>query len=130
MKKEVNSSNDTAIKHGVYKLELIAIKTIPSIIALLFALNSLLSYYSIDIPLLSYLGGVSLLPLVFLYLSSYTFGFCTYHRIILHYITVNWVLNIIDYYYGIPFEDRGMFVLYMSLFGTSLIGLLYIKFIR
>ena len=112
----------------LYKVELYLIKIIPMIISGIYVLNTILSYFDIDVPVLSYIGGVSLLPLVFLYLSSYVFKFCLYHRMFLHYITLNWVLDIIDYNWGIPVSDKELFLLYMVITGVFLFIILYLKF--
>lgn len=46
--------------------------------------DTILSYFYIDIPALSYIGGCSFLTLAFIYLASYAFRFCEYHRILTH----------------------------------------------
>ena len=109
----------------LYKWELISIKTIPMILAAVSLLNILLSYFDIDVPLLSYIGGISLLPLIFLYLSSVVFRFCIYHRLFLHYVSLNWILNIIDYYIGIPVSNKNMFLIYIIITGVFLFLILY-----
>lgn len=101
------------------------LKIIPMLLTITSMLNTFLSYFKIDIPLLSYLGGVSLFPLLFLYIASYAFKFCEYHRVFLHYVLVNWLLNIVDYYWGIPVSDKGMFLLYMIIVCLFLFMLLY-----
>ena len=117
MEKELN--------YALHKWVLFIIKIIPMLLAVTALLNTILSYIGIDVPLLSYLGGISLFPLLFLYLASYAFHFCGYHRVFLHYVTVNWVLNIIDYYIVIPLSDKELFMLYMSITGVFLFILLY-----
>lgn len=109
----------------LYKWELISIKTIPMILAAVSLLNILLSYFDIDVPLLSYIGGISLLPLIFLYLSSVVFRFCVYHRLFLHYVSLNWILNIVDYYIGIPVSNKNMFLIYIIITGVFLFLILY-----
>ena len=111
----------------LYKIELSLIKTTPMILALIALLNTILSYFYIDIPLLSYLGGVSVLSIIFLYISSIVFRFCAYHRMFIHYITINWILNIVDYYIGIPVSDKAMFLIYMSITGIIMFITLYLK---
>ena len=44
--------------------------------AFIYFLNTVLSYLNIDIVLLSYIGGISLLPLLFIYLCSFVYKFC------------------------------------------------------
>lgn len=107
------------------RITLYTIKVIPMLLAAVTLLNTLLSYFDIDIPLLSYIGGVSLLPLLFLYLSSYAFKFCEYHRMFLHYVSVTWVLNVVDYYIGIPVSNKSMFLLYMVITCLFLFLILY-----
>lgn len=107
------------------RITLYTIKIIPMLLAAVTLLNTLLSYFDIDIPLLSYIGGVSLLPLLFLYLSSYAFKFCEYHRMFLHYVSATWILNIVDYYIGIPVSNKNMFLLYMVITCLFLFLILY-----
>lgn len=111
-----------------YRIELYLIKTIPIVIALIALLNTNLSYFYIEVPLLSYIGGVSLFELMFLYLSSYVFKFCVYHRLPIHYITINWLLNIYDYYIGIPLSNKNLFLMYMIITGITILLILYFKF--
>ena len=113
-------------KTTLHSLEIKTIKVIPMLLALVALTNTILSYFDIDAPILSYLGGVSILPLIFLYLSSYSFSFCEYHRMFLHYVTLNWILNIIDYYWGIPVSNKNLFLIYMIIAGIFMFVILYL----
>ena len=117
---------EVSLSKFLYKIELLAIKYIPVVIAFVYFLSSVLSCVNIEAPILSYIGGVSVLSLVFFYLASYVFKFCEYHRMFLHYITLNWILNIIDYYWGIPVSDKGLFLIYISIAGIFLFIILYL----
>lgn len=77
--------------------------------------DTLFSYFDIDLPILSYLGGSSILTLLFLYLSSYVFKFCSWHRMFLHYIVVNNIVNFYDYEYGIPLGLKEMIAIQVSI---------------
>ena len=94
----------------LYKIELCLVKVIPMIYALLSLLNTTLSYFGIDVVILSYIGSVSFITLLLLYVTSYVFKSCEYHRMFIHYTTVTWILNIIDLYIGIPVSDVGYFL--------------------
>ena len=109
----------------LYKIELYLIKIIPFILATVCFINTTLSYFCIDVTFLSYLGGISILPLIFLYISSYVFKFCLYHRLPLHYITINIILNLIDEYIGIPLSDRHLYAIYVIITFIFLILLIY-----
>ena len=109
----------------LYKIELYLIKIIPFILAIICFINTTLSYFYIDITFLSYLGGISIFPLMFLYVSSYVFRFCVYHRLPLYYITINLILNLIDEYIGIPLSDRYLYAVYIIITFIFLMLLVY-----
>ena len=89
----------------LYKIQLYMLKVIPMVMAVTCLLNSTLSYFDIDLPILSYIASNSILTIVFFYISSYVFRFCAYHRMFMHYTTITWILNIVDTYIGIPIGD-------------------------
>ena len=111
-------------KH-LYKLTLFSIKIIPVVIAGIYLLNTVLSYCGFDLEILSYI--VFFLLLAFLYLVSYVFRFCKWHRMFLHYILLNTILNIIDYYIGIPLSDWELFNMYMIITGIFVFLIVYFK---
>lgn len=111
---------------GLYKTELYLLKVMPMLLAAIYLINTVLSYYDVIIPALSYIGGLSFIPLLFMYISSYVFRFCSYHRMFLHYIVINDLINLIDYYYTLPISDWELLVLHMSIAGISLFIILYL----
>lgn len=70
------------------------------VIALAYLVNTVPPYFGVDIPILASIAGMSLIPLIFMYISSYVFKFCEYHRMFLHYIAVNDIINIYEVYVG------------------------------
>lgn len=90
----------------LYKLTLGAMKLIPMLLAFCAALNTVFCFLGIRFDVLSMFGGISFLPLIFLYLTSYLFGFCRYHRMFLHYVLVTNVITLIEFYVGIPVSDE------------------------
>lgn len=97
-------------KKRIYRYELLLIKLIPIIFSVLFVLNSVLSWFGIDWEIFSHLVGVSFLSILLMYISSIVFKFCAYHRVFIHYITINWILSIIDWYTEL-FDNRRDFLL-------------------
>lgn len=110
---------------SLYKLQLYLLKVIPMVMAFICLLNTVLSYFDIDIPLLSYISSNSILTIIFFYMSSYVFRFCEYHRMFMHYTTIIWVLNIYDLYIGIPVDDLNLFLIYQIITGIVLFIILY-----
>lgn len=104
---------------------LLSLKVIPMLLAACSVLNMLFDFLGIDSRIFSFVSGMSLLPLVFLYLASYVFGFCLYHRMFLHYIVVSNVLMIVDYYIGIPIGNAVLLMLHLAIVGIFLFLILY-----
>ena len=89
----------------LYKIELCLLKVLPMIIALFYLINTVTSYFNMDIPILSSIAGLSIIPLIFIYVSSYVFKLCEYHMVFLDYIVVNDIINIQYYYIGIHLDN-------------------------
>ena len=116
------------VNKNLYKLELYSAKVVPMLMAGITLANTILGYYNIDAPILSYIGGVSILVVIRFYITSYTYRFCSYHRMFLHYIVVSNTLSIYDYNIGIPLDNRQFFGLNMIISGIFLFVILYLKF--
>lgn len=114
-----------SLERRTYKLMLGMLKVIPMLLAFLAILNTLFGFLGIDCSIISMIGGVSFLPLVFLYLASFVFRFCIYHRMFLHYILLNNILEFVDYYVGIPMDTFNLFIVHVSLIGLFLFLVLY-----
>ena len=95
------------------------------VIAVLTLIHTIISYLEIDTAIISYI--IALLVWLFLYLSSFVFKFCLYHRMFLYYILLINIINLIDYEYGIPLGLRPMIALQIIIAGIFLIVILYLK---
>ena len=122
----MGAEEDSLRNKSLYKIELYLLKVMPMLLASIYLINTVLSYYDIVLPALSYIGGLSFIPLLFMYISSYVFRFCSYHRMFLHYVVINDLINLIDYYYTLPISDWELFILHMSIAGISLFIILYL----
>ena len=109
----------------LHKILLVMLKIIPMLLALLTILGTVFDFIGINSSVFSFIGGVSLLPLLFLYLASYAFRFCEYHRMFLHYIVANNILVYTDYLIGIPVSARSLFLMHVILIGLFLFLILY-----
>lgn len=119
---------ENGVGKALYKLELFIIKIIPFIIMVCYVLNSLLSYFDINGEILSVIGGQSILTWLFLYISSFVFRFCIYHRLPLYYILLSDVLAYYDNIIGIPVSNKTLFVLNISLIGIFILLIVFFKF--
>lgn len=106
----------------------LATKVLPILIAFIHFLNTALSFFGIyDIPL-NYLGGISLFPILYLYLASYTFKLCSYYRMFLHYTIAIDALNLYDCYAGISIETYSIYSIHVILTILTLFIIIYLKF--
>lgn len=112
---------DTLRSKRLYRVFLCILKVIPMLIAVCDMLNTLLWLMGIDAWWLSYIGGISILSMAFLYVSSIVFKFCTYHRLFLHYILCSNIISTIDYYYEICLDG----IVYLIIISIFLFLLLY-----
>lgn len=112
-------------ERSIYKLLLGTLKVIPMLMALSTICGMLLDFFGIGGSFFSFFGGISFLPLVFIYLASYAFRFCVYHRMFLHYVLANNILTFLDYYIGLPFKNETLFMMHLFLIGIFLFLVLY-----
>lgn len=119
-------ATEESLKVSLYKIEVYLLKIIPVILAIGDLANTLLSLFEISAPVISYIGGISFLSLAFLYISSYVFRFCEWHRMPLHFIVVNNLINIYDWYIGIPIGLIDMLLVELVLVEITIILTVYL----
>lgn len=112
--------------NNLHKVLILVLKTIPMISALCYCMNTFLMLFGVDAPIFSLLCGMSLLPWLFIYIASFVFKFCFYHRLCLYYIIIVDILNGFDYYLNLPVSD--IFLISVHLCLTFVIFILVIIF--
>lgn len=108
-----------------YKVTLGLLKVIPMLLATCDALNTLTCLLGYDLVIFSFIGGVSFLTLAFLYLVSYVFRFCIYHRMFLHYVLVNNIISTLEFTVGLPVSFLGLCCIFSINFCVFLFLILY-----
>lgn len=114
------------INRNLYFIEVKLLKILPSLIALVYFINILLNLIGISLNFLSYISGISFIPLLFIYISSYVFQFCEYHRLPLHYILITNLLSIIGYEFEITIDIWLYIIIHSVLFGLTIFIALYL----
>jgi hypothetical protein len=99
------------------------LKILPMLVAGLYLLNTALSYFDIDWPVISYLANFFLW--LFVMMASYRLRFCEYHRMFLWYIFANNIICIADTEIGLPISNWSYFVLHVIMAGIFLFLILY-----
>lgn len=116
-----------SIRHPLYKIELLFLKIMPMLLTIIVILKRTLDYFDWNPQLLSYIGGASLIPLAFIYLSSYVFKFCWFHKMFLVYVTADLLFNIIDFFVCFPQSTIKYYCLSMIAIGITLFIILLYK---
>lgn len=93
-------------------------------IAALYILATILDHIGINTTLLNYV--VYLMFFIFLYVSSYVFKFCEYHRMPIHYSLGINIINVYDVYIGIPVSDYLMLEIYSIFTGIAIFITVYL----
>ena len=91
---------------SLYKLTLIVLKGLPMVMALGFAISNTIPSIGPKLNMIVHVCGLIIPPFRFMYLSSYIFRFCSYHRIFLYYILTVQLITVIDWYIGIPISNE------------------------
>ena len=99
------------------------LKILPMLVAGLYLLNTALSYFDIDWPVISYLANFFLW--LFVMMASYRLKFCEYHRMFLWYIVANNIICIVDTEIGLPISNWSYFVMHVIIAGLFLFLVLY-----
>ena len=120
-------AEEKRVNKEYYKLVLKYLKIIPMLIALCDVLNTISYFLGFDIEAFSFIGGISFLTLAFLYLVSYVFRFCIYHRMFLHYVLINNIIGTLEYTVGIPLDTQTLITGWSIFTGISLFLILYFR---
>lgn len=110
-------------KYILFKSEMLVLKVLPMVLAFLALLSTIFDRYEVNSVILNYIMFFTVY--LFLYLSSYVFKFCEYHRMFLHYIILTNIISIYDVYIGIPLNYYLMFRLYLIITGIFAFIILY-----
>ena len=103
----------------MYRVALQLMKWLPAVMAVSYLANSAGVYGETMHAVVHYVG-MFLAPMGMLYVASYLFRFCWYHRIFIHYLMAKELVNITDWYVGIPITDEEMAELHMWITGVFL----------
>ena len=119
--------DDKINRKFLYKVFLITLKVVPYLIAVCYIAFTLGCFLGVEMNAMGYFASCSILTWLVLYISSFVFGFCAYHRVPLYYVLLNDVLNVVDTYIGLPVETGSLFLLHMVLLGVMLLLYVFLR---
>ena len=102
-------TNETSLRSkALYKITLYVLKMLPMIMAFSYLIMFVLANTVESFVIIPHIIGTVIAPLVFVYLTSYVFRFCAFHRLFIHYYAFVELLNVTDYYIRIPISDAAI----------------------
>jgi hypothetical protein len=87
---------EKSVNKHLYKILIYVLKYIPFILALMETVFVVLNYYELPHYYLNVFGGFSICFIITLYLQSYIFQFCSWHRVPIHYVLLSNIIALID----------------------------------
>lgn len=118
---------DESLNKSLYKLELAFLKILPMLLTLDVILKLILIYFDWNPTLVSYIGGISIIPLAFICLSARIFKYCWYHKMFLVYVTIDLFWSIVDVLVKFPLYINKVYCLMMITVGVLLFVILYLR---
>ena len=118
-------AKEETLQRRSHKLLIVVLKFIPMVTALCYLLNTVFASFGIYAEFLSHISGMSLLPWLFIMIATYVFRFCIYHRMFMYYILVSSLVNLVDYYIGIPLSTFNILALHYCIAGLFMFLILY-----
>ena len=106
---------------------IILTKIIPMVVSFIYLIYVAGVCLDVDVTICNYLGGSSLLMVIFMYLASYALRFCNYHRMFIHYILVCNILGILNEYTTILSTGEKELTLFLVFTGIFLFIVIYMK---
>ena len=119
-----------SVNKNQMKLFVLVSKVLPMVLALCHLLNCVFGYFGWNNIILGYISGISILTVSYLYFISYLIKLCRYYRMFLHYTIVINIINIYDYYIGLPVSDIELFMIGCSLTVILMLSVIYLKFFK
>ena len=119
-----------SVNKNQMKLFVLVSKVLPMVLALCHLTNCAFGYFGWNNVILCYISGISILTVGYLYLVSYLIKLCGYYRMFLHYCVIIDIINIYDYYIGIPITNIQLMFLYIIITIIVMFVILYLKFFK
>jgi hypothetical protein len=118
--------NNQIIDKRKHKLLIFTLKILPAIMADSYVIEMISIFLGFGTQVLVNFIGMIVAPILFMYLASYVFKFCEYHRIFIHYVLILEILTTIKWYY--PVIVTSQLVLNVSFFLSGLLMLCVVFF--
>lgn len=90
---------NTVKSKGMYKVTLALLKRLPMVMAFSYLMMLFCFNYIPEYVIIPHILGTIVPMMAFLYITSYVFKFCAFHRLFIHYYVFIDILNVTDHYF-------------------------------
>lgn len=97
-----------SISRTQHQYLMLIFKWLPAVMAFSFFMNVYCAFAGVWFQVITHFLGLAITPLVFYYIASYIFHFCWYHRLFIHYIAIEELINLTDWYFRIPISNEAI----------------------
>lgn len=118
------------ISRTKHQLTMVVFKWLPAIMAFSYLFNVICAHLLVGWQVITHYLGLVIAPLAFYYIASYVFKFCWYHRLFIHYIAFVELLNITDYYIGIPISNKAICIVHYGVTAVFLVIAIVTFFVK
>lgn len=118
--------NNQIIDKRKHKLLIFTLKILPAIMASSYVIDMISVFLGFGTQVVVNFIGMIVAPILFMYLASYVFKFCEYHRIFIHYVLILEILTTVKWYY--PVIVTSQLVLNISFILSGLLMLCVVFF--
>ena len=84
-----------------HKLMIYCLKILPVIMTIAYLLNTIGAFIGKEFQIITHYIGL-LSPIIFMYISSCVFKFCSFHRLFIYYVAIVELLRVLDWYFRNP----------------------------
>ena len=113
--------NNQIIDKRKHKLLIFVLKILPAIMAGSYVIEMISIFLGFGTQVLVNFIGMIVAPILFMYLASYVFKFCEYHRMFLHYIVVCNIIDSIDASFRLPVGDAEFIMIHLFLMFITMV---------
>lgn len=120
--------HDKNINKYLYKIFLVFAKYLPAGLSVVYIINLVANYLSVNLTICMYLGGVSFPFICLLYLIAFVFKFCHLYKIPLYFLTFGNVVGALYSFKLIPITVIGMYRIYFIVTGLTIVLYIFIMY--
>lgn len=113
-------NKNVIITRRQHQITMLVFKWLPAVMAFSYIMNVYCAFIGTWFQMVTHFVGLALTPLIFYYIASYVFHFCWYHRLFIHFIAIEELINLTDWYFHIPISNEAICYVHFTIMAIFL----------